>query len=219
MELKNEFSVGVPVEDAWAVLTDLERIAPCLPGARLEEVQGEEYRGIVKVKVGPITAQYKGAATFVERDEAGRRVVLRAAGRDARGQGNAEATIVATMEPDAVGTRVQIVTNLTITGKVAQFGRGVLADVSSKLLSQFVERLEADVLGQGPVEPEQAPAPPAPASPPGAPADGVRRISSPAATEPVDLLATAGGPVTRRLVPALGVFALFLVVRRLWRRR
>ena len=98
MELTNDFRVGVPVERAWAVLTDVELIAPCMPGAQLQEVEGDEYRGIVKVKVGPITAQYKGAARFVERDEAAHKAVLRAEGRDTRGQGNANATITATLD-------------------------------------------------------------------------------------------------------------------------
>src|SRR5687767_10432711 len=100
MELVNEFTVAVPVDHAWAVLTDVERIAPCLPGAQLQEIEGDEYRGIVKVKVGPITAQYKGKAIFVEQDKAAGRVVLRAEGRDTRGQGNANATITATMTPE-----------------------------------------------------------------------------------------------------------------------
>src|SRR5947209_6742426 len=147
MELTNEFRVAAPVEQAWAVLTDVERIAPCLPGAQLQEVEGDEYRGVVKVKVGPITAQYKGAASFVERDEANLRAVLRAEGRDTRGQGNASATITATLTPDGDGTRVSVVTDLTVTGKVAQFGRGVMADVSAKLLGQFVQSLESTVLG------------------------------------------------------------------------
>src|SRR5256714_7919732 len=120
-----------------------------MPGAELQEVEGDEYRGIVKVKVGPITAQYKGKATFVERDEQAGRLVLRAEGRDTRGQGNANATITATLQPDGDGTQVSVTTDLTVTGKVAQFGRGVLADVSGKLLGQFVSCLESDVLGGG----------------------------------------------------------------------
>ena len=146
MELNNEFRVAVPVADAWKVLTDVERIAPMLPGAQLQEVEGDEYRGVVKVKVGPITAQYKGTATFVEKDEAAGRVVLKATGRDTRGQGNASALITATMTPDGDGTKVSVGTELTVTGKVAQFGRGVLADVSSKLIGQFVDALEADLV-------------------------------------------------------------------------
>jgi carbon monoxide dehydrogenase subunit G len=149
MELNHDFRVGIPVKDAWKVLTDVERIAPHLPGAQLQEVEGDEYRGIVKVKVGPITAQYKGAATFLEQDESAGRVVLRAAGRDTRGQGNANATITATMQADGDGTKVKVKTDLTVTGKVAQFGRGVMADVSSKLLGQFVDALEKDLEQSG----------------------------------------------------------------------
>ncbi|MGH9117782.1 MAG: SRPBCC family protein, partial [Acidimicrobiales bacterium] len=149
MELTNEFRVDVPVDEAFRVLTDVERIAPCMPGAQLQEIEGEEYRGIVKVKVGPITAQYKGAARFVDRDDAAHRAVLRAEGRDTRGQGNANATITASLEADGDGTRVTVVTDLTITGRVAQFGRGVMADVSSKLLNQFVDCLEHQVPGAG----------------------------------------------------------------------
>jgi len=146
MELTNEFRVGVPVERAWEVLTDVELIAPCMPGAQLQEIEGEEYRGVVKVKVGPITAQYKGVARFLEKDEAAHKVVLRAEGRETRGQGNANATITATMTPNGDGTDVTVVTDLTITGRVAQFGRGVLADVSGKLLGQFVDCLETKLL-------------------------------------------------------------------------
>ena len=130
MELTNEFEVAVPLAEAWAVLTDVERIAPCLPGAELKEIEGDEYRGVVKVKVGPITASYKGVAHFEELDEAAHRAVLKAEGRETRGS----------------GTKVQVATDLAITGKVAQFGRGVLADVSGKLLDQFVQNLETMVL-------------------------------------------------------------------------
>ncbi|HEV8622936.1 MAG TPA: SRPBCC family protein, partial [Acidimicrobiia bacterium] len=149
MELTNEFVVAVAVDDAWKLLTDVELIAPCMPGAELQEIEGEEYRGIVKVKVGPITAQYKGKATFVEKDDAAHKAVLRAEGRDTRGQGNANATITATLESEGDGTRVKVVTDLAITGRAAQFGRGVMADVSTKLLGQFVDCLEKNVLGAG----------------------------------------------------------------------
>jgi hypothetical protein len=146
MELTNDFRVDLPVDQAWAILTDVERIAPCMPGAQLQEVEGDDYRGIVKVKVGPITAQYKGQATFVTRDAEQHVAVLRAEGRETRGQGNANATITATLTPDGEGTAVSVVTDLTVTGKVAQFGRGVMADVSAKLLGQFVTCLESTVL-------------------------------------------------------------------------
>lgn len=167
MELTNEFTVDVPLARAWAVLTDVELIAPCLPGAQLQEIEGDEYRGIVKVKVGPITAQYKGAATFVEQDEAAGRVVLEGKGRDTKGQGNASAVITAQLTaagPDR--TTVSVVTDLTVTGKVAQFGRGVMADVSSKLMAQFADNLSAQVLVPSAAEPAAEPAPAGEATPP-----------------------------------------------------
>ena len=231
MELTNEFHVSVPVDRAWAVLTDVERIAPCMPGAELHEVEGDEYRGVVKVKVGPITAQYKGTATFVERDDAAHRAVLRAEGRDTRGQGNANATITASLQPDGDGTRVAVVTDLAVTGKVAQFGRGVLADVSAKLLGQFVERLEEDVLrGEEPAptpaptdEPAWTPAAPAvDVQEAPAPSDNgqVRRIES-APAQPVDLLGTAGGSVAKRVGAPVGavLFLLWVFTRRRRKRR
>ena len=147
MELSNEFDVPVPVEQAWELLTDLERIAPCLPGAQLQEIEGDEYRGIVKIKVGPITAQYKGAAHFTSKDADAHTAVLTASGRDTRGQGNASAAITAELtEKDDGVTHVSVLTDLTITGKVAQFGRGVIGDVSEKLLGQFVKNLETMIL-------------------------------------------------------------------------
>jgi len=172
MELTNEFTVPVPVDRAWEVLTDVELIAPCLPGAQLQEIEGDEYRGVVKVKVGPITAQYKGAATFQEQDEAGRRLVLKAEGRDTRGQGSASALITVTMHEHTGSTHVSVHTDLTIKGKVAQFGRGMIADVSAKLLTQFVECLEGKLeapAGAAAVV-EEAPAPvPAPTDVPTGP--------------------------------------------------
>ncbi|MBV9412820.1 MAG: SRPBCC family protein, partial [Acidimicrobiia bacterium] len=132
MDLTNEFRVPLAVDEAWAVLTDIERIAPCMPGASLEGAEGDEYRGTVKVKVGPMTAQYKGTVQFIERDDAGHKAVLRAEGRETKGQGNAAATITATITPDGDGSAVYVVTDLTISGKVAQFGRGVLGDVSTR---------------------------------------------------------------------------------------
>ena len=226
MELTNDFSVSVPVEQAWAVLTDLERIAPCMPGAQLQEVEGDEYRGVVKVKVGPITAQYKGAASFQERDDSAHRAVIRAEGRDTRGQGNASATVTATLEADGEGTRVKVVTDLTVTGKVAQFGRGVMADVSAKLMDQFVQALEADVLSGKAATPANevvtdAPSPGATVqtpSPNGSASSGPRRIDSPEA-QPVDLLDTAGGSVAKRVGPIIGVIIVVLWLLRRRRKR
>lgn len=184
MELKNDFEVRTGVEEAWRVLTDVERIAPAMPGAELREIEGDEYRGVVKVKVGPISAEYRGAARFLELDQEHHRAVLRAEGREARGQGNAAATITAVLEPSGKGTKVSVVTDLSITGKVAQFGRGVLADVSAKLLGQFVENLEATVIEHGDEEKaagtgsDGEEAPPARGS-----RGGRRRTSRPAAAE------------------------------------
>ncbi len=145
-KIEDTFRVDLPVEETWRVLLDIERIAPCLPGAQLQEIAGEEYRGVVKVKVGPITAQYKGAAHFESRDDATHTAVIVGSGRDTRGQGNASATITMTLQSDGTGTVVTVSTDLSVTGKVAQFGRGVMADVSAKLLAQFVANLERDVL-------------------------------------------------------------------------
>ena len=223
MELNNDFEVNAPVEKAWAVLTDVEKIAPCLPGAQLQEVEGDEYRGIVKVKVGPITAQYKGAATFVEKDDANHRAVLKADGRDTRGAGNASALITAQLQGVGDRTKVSVSTDLTVTGKVAQFGRGVMADVSAKLMTQFADNLEklmeaepttaakADDTAAAPVAPAAAAST--------APSGGVRKIDSPEA-KPVDLIATTGSPVLKRLAPVLGaVVGLSLLLRRFRRRR
>lgn len=232
MELINTFDVSVPVDVAWKVLTDVERIAPCLPGAQLQEIEGDEYRGIVKVKVGPITAQYKGKATFVERDDVNFKAVLDASGRDTRGQGNASATITAQLEPAGDATHVTVTTDLTVTGKVAQFGRGVLADVSAKLLTQFVDNLEQTVLVDDVVnapsgveeaesavstpsvnEPSTADQPSSTETPP-----VVRKIDQPE-PEAINLLEQAGSPVLKRAVPVLGVALGALVVYGLIRRR
>ncbi len=146
MRIEDRFTVSLPIDETWKVFLDVERIAPCMPGAQLQEVTDEEYRGIVKIKLGAITAQYKGAVRFEEVDEAGHRMVLRAEGRETRGQGNAAATVVATLHPsDDGGTEVAIDTDLKISGRVAQFGRGVMADVSSKLLGEFARCLEQDL--------------------------------------------------------------------------
>ena len=210
MELTNDFRVAVPVERAWEVLTDVELIAPCLPGAQLQEIEGDEYRGIVKVKVGPITAQYKGKATFVSQDEQTHVAVLRAEGRETRGQGNANATITATLTPVDDGTAVSVVTDLTITGRVAQFGRGVLAEVSAKLLDPCVATLETTVL----VDRTAEPAVPAPAELAAADSAAVRKIDHPE-PEPVDLIETAGTPVARRVAPVLIIIAILWLLKKL----
>jgi carbon monoxide dehydrogenase subunit G len=219
MELKNDFHVSVPIDVAWAVLTDLERIAPCMPGAELQEVEGDEYRGIVKVKVGPISAQYKGSARFVEKDDDQHRAVLLAEGRDTRGQGNASATVTAIATPENDGTTVSIVTELAITGKVALFGRCVMGDVSVKMLGEFADRLEADVLSQGSGAEPKEPVAESPGESKGVAEESdppsVRTIHS-APAEPVDLLGTAGPSVLKRVAPLAALLGLIVL---LWRRR
>lgn len=223
MELNHDFQVSVPIEHAWAVLTDLERIAPCMPGAQLLEVEGDEYRGVVKVKVGPITAQYRGTARIVDLDVTAHRAVLRAEGRDTRGQGAASATVTATLQGSASGTGVHIETDLDISGKVAQFGRGVLGEVSEKILDQFVRELEANVLSGGEPSSSALDDGPSASGSPGtdtlAGAEPARRVIDSPAVAPVDLLDAAGGSVLKRVLPLVVAFALFMVVRRLRRRR
>lgn len=221
MKIEDSFRVDVPVEEAWKVLLDLERIAPCLPGAQLTEVEGDEYRGTVKIKVGPITAQYKGVAKIEKADESSRTVVLQAEGRDTRGQGNASATVTAVLVPEGDGTTVNIDTDLNITGKVAQFGRGVMADVSSKLLGQFAENLQRDVLTGGSTA-DEAPTEAAPAAADEEadtqPNSGVRKIASKEA-EPIDLMDAAGGSVGKRLVPIIAGLVVVIAIRRVFKRR
>ncbi len=185
MELVNDFTVAADISETWKTLTDLELIAPCMPGAQLTEVEGETYRGLVKIKVGPITAQFKGQAHFVERDADAHKAVLKADGRDTGGKGNASALITAQLvEVTPTTTKVTVTTDLTITGKVAQFGRGALVDVSDKLLKQFVHNLETTVLSEDAAHHTPTPAP-TPVEPPA-------EVETPAATEPE----VAGEPST-----------------------
>jgi uncharacterized protein len=238
MKIENSFEVGSPIDRTWDALTDLQRIAPCMPGARLTEVDGEEYRGAVKVKVGPITQSFEGTARFAELDRSAYRAVIVASGHEQRGQGTASATITTALEPAGGGTRVLIDTDLSITGRAAQFGRGLLQDVSTILLRQFVERLETDVLAQ----PEQAEGTAAAGDTPSAdaaqaPAAAAATASSPDASqapalagvtarqqaavpravsgpppEALDLAALAAGSLIRRLVPVVAAVAVVLAV-------
>ncbi|MBU3688770.1 MAG: carbon monoxide dehydrogenase [Acidimicrobiales bacterium mtb01] len=220
MDLNHSFTVNRSIAETWIVLTNLERLAPCLPGAELQEVHGDVYKGVVKIKVGPITAQFKGEAQFAEMDASGYKAVLKASGRDTGGKGNASATITATLtEISPTATTCNVVTDLSITGKVAQFGRGALADVSDKLLGQFSDNLNALIEREG----TGAPAPAAPAAAtPSTDASGqptVRKIEGPAA-EPLNLGDVAGGAVMKRFLPiAAGVAAALLFLRGLFRRR
>jgi carbon monoxide dehydrogenase subunit G len=145
VQLENSFTVPVPIDEAWRVLMDVERIAPCMPGAALDSVTGDDFTGRVKVKLGPINLTYQGKASFIERDEAAHRAVIDARGKDQRGNGTAAAVVTATLAAEGSVTRVDVLTDLNITGRPAQFGRGVMTDVGNKLLGQFADKLSAQL--------------------------------------------------------------------------
>ena len=215
--IQDSFHVATPLETTWNTLLDIERIAPCMPGAQLQEVEGDEYRGVVKIKVGPIQAQYKGSAKLALVDVDARTIKIDASGRDTRGQGNANALITVTLRGDDSGTTVDIDTEVNVTGKVAQFGRGEMPKISAKLLKQFVANLEQDVLSA----PTPSVPPAAVAADAGAGASAgsttsvngsaptVRKIDAPEAT-PIDALDLAGGQTIAKLVLPLAGVALLL---------
>lgn len=212
MELTHEFEVPVGIEDAFAVLTDIERVAPCMPGATLDEVDGDAYRGRVKVKVGPIQMTYRGSAEMVERDADAHRVRFEATGQESRGGGTARATVTGTMTalaPDR--TAVTVHTDLALTGRPAQFGRGTIADVGDKLLGQFAECLATEVAGTTAETAEPAA---------GAPSDDDTAAAPAPSREsaPIDLIGTAGRSIAVRLAP---VVALLVVAAAIvwWRAR
>jgi hypothetical protein len=190
-KLLNEFVIHRPIDDAWAVLTDVERIAPCMPGAQLQEIEGDIYRGVVKVKLGAISTVFKGEAHFVERDDANHKAVLHGEGRDTTGKGNADAMITATLQTiDANQTKCVVETDLRITGKVAQFGRGIMGDVSKKLMAQFATNLNTMLDASGTT--------PEPATPAPTPAAAVPADAEPAASATADAApAAADAPAAR----------------------
>ena len=147
MKINNEFTVSVPIQEAWDIMLDLERVAPCLPGAAIQGSEDDEYQGTMKVKIGPITANYKGTVKVEEADEENRRAVFEATGRDARGQGTASATIVSTLQEEGDQTKVRVETDMKLTGRAAQFGRGIAQDVATKMLGQFADCLEKEIAG------------------------------------------------------------------------
>ena len=228
MKLENEFTVPAPLEQAWAVLLDVERVAPCLPGASVEPAGEEgEYAGTMTIKIGPITSRYKGTVKIERADENARVAVMRAQAKDARGQGTASATITSSMEQVPDGTRVKVETDLRVTGPAAQFGRGVMQDVSAKLMRQFAECLAremsaapAGVNGAAPetgpeleAEPEPTAAQ-APAPEPAAATNGGPRP----APEPLDLVDASREAVLKRAVPIVGALVALLILFRLIRR-
>jgi uncharacterized protein len=239
-KLLNEFTVNRPIAETWTVLTDVERIAPCMPGAALEEIEGDIFRGVVKVKLGAISTAFKGQANFVERDDTAHRAVLKGEGRDTTGKGNASALITAQLESiDDATTKCVVETDLHITGKVAQFGRGIMGDVSKKLMNQFATNLntmldqqpaatasssdsesdaasddaDADSSGQRAASNGATTA----ADPGSARESGVRKINGPAAA-PIELSDVAGSAILKRLLPLFGgLVLLWIIVRRLSR--
>ena len=205
MELHNEFTVNVPPERAWEVLTDIPAIAPCLPGAELTGQDGDVYSGKIRVKVGPVKSEFTGTADFVVQDAEARHVEISAKGRDSRGAGNASATITADMSPDGEGTRVVIDTDLKVSGKVAQFGKGTMVDISEKLIGQFVECVEQTLLGEPVVE--EAATPSAAGGPSTAPQ------VPPKPVEELDLLDVAGGAMAKRIAPIVAVIAVLIILK------
>jgi carbon monoxide dehydrogenase subunit G len=215
MRIANEFTVSVPIDDAWDVLTDLEQVIPLMPGAQMTGRDGDDVLGKVKVKVGPVTSEFSGKVHFVEQNRDEHRAVIDGKGKESRGTGNAAATVTAQLHDAGGHTRVTVHTDVKVVGKLAQFGSGMLQQVSEKLLGQFVDSLEAKLaVNQNPAP--QAAAPPthngaaAPLAPP---------AQAPPETEPIDLLQLAGGGALKKYgPPVLGAFlaaAVFFTLGRL----
>jgi uncharacterized protein (TIGR03382 family) len=212
MKIANQFTVSAPIEQAWDVLCDLEQVIPLMPGAQLTGHEGDDYLGKVKVKVGPVTSEFSGKVRFVELDRDAHRAVIDGKGKEARGTGNAAATVTAQLHEDGDRTSVTVDTDLKIVGKLAQFGSGMLQQVSEKLLGQFVESLEAELAAKnapapasvnGPAATESAPAPRHAAAEP----------------EPIDLLDLAGGDQLKKYGAAAAVVLAVLVLIWVLRRR
>ena len=227
MKIANQFTVSAPIEQAWDVLSDLEQVIPLMPGAQLTGHEGDDYLGKVRVKVGPVTSEFSGKVRFVERDRDQHRAVIDAKGKESRGTGNAAATVTAQLHGDGERTDVTVDTDLKIVGKLAQFGSGMLQQVSEKLLGQFVESLEAKLAADktetppGPESPESA-ASPATSAAPGSPtaAAGPRHAAPAPEPEPIDLLELAGGDQLKKYgAVAVAVLAALLLIWVLRRRR
>jgi carbon monoxide dehydrogenase subunit G len=245
MKLENDFTVPASVDEAWAFLLDVPRVAPCLPGATVEPGTDDDgaYKGAMKIKIGPITAQYKGTVKIQEADEAAHKVTMRAQAKDARGQGSASATITSSMEETPEGTKVSVVTDMRVTGPAAQFGRGVMQDVSAKLMQRFADCL-AEQLSGGTAESEAETVEEQPADTPKTEDPGVPSASSgvstaeaetkvpdassgtPTAKTPpprqaddvLDLGEAAGGAVLKRALPLVGAAVALLILLKIVRR-
>lgn len=222
MKLENEFTVDAPVDEAWNVMLDLERVTPCLPGAALTEQEGDEYKGKMTVRLGPVKQEYNGTVKIEDTDEESHRAVLKASGKDARGQGTASATITSTLNEENGSTRVKVETDMQLTGRAAQFGRGVQQDVARKLLTQFADCLEKEILGQN-VQEESEPVAASSngstdssaAGSNGSAGEQPRRriIQQDEEVEPLDLGAASYEAVLKRVAPvAIGTVLLAIVI-------
>ena len=195
MDLQNSFVVPADFETTWKALLDIHRIAPCMPGAVLTASEGDTFEGTVKVKLGPVTMTYGGTARFVETDEANGRAVIDASGKESRGSGTAKALVTTQLVAESpTSTRVEVVTDLVVTGKPAQFGRGVMQDVAGRIIDQFAANLSAVIAAEiNPVTDQP--------------------VVVPQAAESIDLLGAAGAPVLKRLIPiAIGVVAVVGII-------
>lgn len=233
MKLENEFTVDAPVDEAWNVMLDLERVTPCLPGASLTEQEGDEYKGKMTVRLGPVKQEYKGTVKIEEADEGDHRAVLKADGKDARGQGTASATITSTLHDEDGSTRVKVETDMHLTGRAAQFGGGMQQEVARKLINEFAACLEKEILGQN-VQEEPEPDSEPESEPATASANGQvdsssaesageqprrRIIQNDEDVEPLDLGAASYEAILKRAIPVVaGVVALILVLQ-FFRRR
>jgi uncharacterized protein len=236
--MENEFTVEAPVEQAWETLLDLERITPCLPGAALEEESGDEYKGTMTIRLGPVIQKYNGTVSFEETNEESHRAVLKADGKDARGQGTASATITSTLTEEEGGTKVHVETDMHLTGRAAQFGRGVQQEVATKLINQFAECLEKEIMGENtreepeqPAEPEQSGDTEAAEEAVSANGSGAedatgeeekpkrRVIQQDHDVEPLDLGEASRDAVIKRVVPLAAGVGVIVVVFWLLRRR
>lgn len=205
MDLHNSFVVPADIDTAWKTLLDVEAIAPCMPGATLETVEGDSFTGTVKVKLGPVSMTYGGKANFVEKDEANHKAVIQGTGKETRGSGTASALVTTQLIAESPETtRVEVTTDLTVTGKPAQFGRGVMQDVAGRIIDQFAANLEAVIAGGGA------------AAEAGTSAEGQPAVSRPLpqAADSIDLLGTAGAPVLKRAIPV--IIGIITVIGIIW---
>lgn len=217
MQVEHSFSLPLPVAQAWDLLLDVDRVAPCFPGATVESYDGEVIGGRAKVKLGPIQVNYSGTVTFVERDESARRITVEAKATETRGVGTALATMVAVLQdagPER--TQVAVTTELSLTGRPAQFSRGVLVEVGSRLLNRFSDCLAAQLAGGG-----ESAAPQQPVTPPLATPQPVAGLRPELGSLPVPETppADTSTRAVRRLVPVAAALVVLLAVRRLARRR